>query len=182
MMDVLNLLDALGQQITRNRLLPELLVPKGRFTLEHFRSGRLINKIEIDNLVVNEGKNHILNTQFNSGSQVTTWYMGLINASGYSAIAATDTMASHGGWTEITAYTQATRPQWVVSAASGQTITNPSAITFDINATGSVQGGFICTNNTKGGSTGTLWSAVSYSSAVAVANGDQIKNTYTITT
>ena len=57
------------------------------------------------NMVVNEGLQHILDILFVSAtSQVDPWYVGLTEAS--PSPAAADTLATHGGWTEFTDYTE----------------------------------------------------------------------------
>src|SRR5690606_19125557 len=61
-----------------------------------------------DNLVTTAGKNHLLDVAFKAGSQITSWYVGLISGSS-PTIAGTDTLASHDGWTEFTDYDEATR-------------------------------------------------------------------------
>lgn len=132
------------------------------------------------NDITNEGKNTIFDTMFNATSQITTWYIGLISSVGYSALAATDVMGSHGGWTEFTNYSQANRVTWVSGATSAQTITNSGPAQFDMTATGTVKGLFIVSNNTKSGTTGKLWSTALFTADVPVVNGDQLKVTYTL--
>jgi len=91
-------------------------------------------------------------------SAALSLYVGL--ADGTPTQAATDTMASHAGWVEITAYTEATRPACTLGAASGQSRTNVgNEAVFTINADSQVIGGaFITTDSTKGGTTGVLMS------------------------
>lgn len=162
----------------------KVLHPAGMLTFEHYRDGLRINTIVIDNLVVNEGKQDLLNTYFCSGTQIATasWFMGLLDNSGFTGIVATDTAASHGGWTEFTTYSQSTRPLWgqIAPATGVTTITNTTAATFDITGTGVLKGGFIISNSTKGGTTGKLWAAAPFPSTVSVVNGDQIKVTYSL--
>jgi hypothetical protein len=120
------------------------------------------------NLVVNEGLKYMNDAALYGGTQLTTWYLGLYGAAASNTPAATDTMASHAGWTEVTAYTQATRPQCVFAAgtlADPSVMTNTaSPATFTINATTVVGGAFLTSNNTKGGTTGTLFSAADFQS------------------
>lgn len=136
------------------------------------------------NLVVNQGKNDILNVYFADGTATasSSWFMGLISDSGFSSIQATDTAASHGGWSEFTTYSQSTRPLWGQAGPSTgvTTITNASPVTFDITGSGTLKGGFIITNSTKGGTSGKLWAAALFTAAVPVNNGDQMKCTYTL--
>ena len=154
---------------------------KGFLTIEHRNeAGKLIGLYKIPNGIVNEGLNHILETQFHSGSQVTTWYVGLVDASGWTAWNDVDVMNSHAGWTESTAYTEGTRPQWTCGAAAAREITNASTVDFSINATATMKGIFITSNNAKSGTTGVLWSTAAFSSEVSVGSGDTFKITYTV--
>jgi hypothetical protein len=150
--------------------------------IEHYRDGKLLDIYSLHNDITNEGKNTILDVMFHDGTQIasTSWYVGLISNSGYSALAAADTMASHGGWTEFTGYTQSTRVAWGPGAASGQSTTNASPATFDINATGTLKGIFVTSNSTKSGTTGKLWATGLFAADVPVSNGDQMKITYTV--
>jgi len=125
--------------------------------------------------------NHILDTEFAAGSQVATWYIGLVDNSGWSAFADADTLSSHAGWTESTNYTEANRVEWDEDAASSRSISNSSTANFSLNATGNLKGIFVTSNNVKStGNTGTLWSTAAFSSVVATSNGDTLKVTYTI--
>jgi len=155
--------------------------PKGKFKIEHRGSDGVLKGVyEVPNGIVDVGLNHILETQFHSGSQVTTWYIGLIDNASFSALANADTMASHAGWIESADYSEATRPAWTPGTASSRQITNASTVDFSINATKTIKGIFITTNNTKSGTTGTLWSTAAFGSTVGVANGDSLKVTYTL--
>jgi hypothetical protein len=137
---------------------------------------------QVHNDITNEGKNTIFDVMFHDGTQIasSSWYLGLISNSGYSALAAGDTMSSHSGWTEFTAYTQSTRVAWGPGAAASQSTTNASPATFDINASGTVKGIFVTSNSTKSGTTGKLWATGLFTADVPVSNGDQLKVTYTV--
>ena len=126
-------------------------------------------------MIVNEGLNHILDVQFHGESQVATWYIGLTNSG---TIAAADTMASHGGWTEITAY-DGNRKEFVEGAASGQSISNSgNAASFTMNAEATIQGMFLTSDAT--GSAGKLFSAVLFSGPRTLQDDDTLAVTYTI--
>ena len=151
--------------------------------IEHTdKFGKLIGVYSLHNDITNVGKNYILDTMFKDGTQIasTAWCIGLISNSGYSALAAGDTMSSHSGWTEFTGYSQSTRVAWGPGAASSQATTNASPATFDINATGTLKGIFVTSQNTKSGTTGTLWATGLFAADVPVSNGDQMKITYTV--
>ena len=154
----------------------------GRFVVEHRDCDDTLKAIyEVPNGIVDVGLNHILDTQFNGGSQISTWYIGLVDNSGFSAFADADTLASHAGWSEFTSYTESNRVTWSSDAASSRSVSNSSTADFSINATGNVKGIFVSSNNVKTtGNTGTLWSTAAFSSVVATANGDTLKVTYTV--
>lgn len=154
---------------------------QGRFQVQHLnRKGEVVNEFEVPNGIVDEGLNHILDTQFNGGTPVDPWYIGLISNAAFSSLSNSDTMASHSGWAETSAYTEANRPEWTAGAASGRSVTNGTAIDFSINATVSINGIFITSNNTKSGTAGVLWSTASFASPISAENGDTLKVTYTV--
>lgn len=126
------------------------------------------------NTFVNTGLNYLLDSGF-GGSE----YLGL---KGSGTPNAADTMASHGTWSEITAYTEGARPTYSHAAAAAQAVTNSaSKATFSINATTTVYGIFCTTNSTKGGTTGTLISATDFASSKGADSGDSLEVTYTVT-
>lgn len=130
---------------------------------------------EVHNLVTTAGLNHILDTEFHAGTQVTTWYVGL---KGAGTIAAADTLASHAGWSEFTNYT-GNRQEFVEGAASGGSISNSvNAASFPITGSGTVAGAFLA--SAASGTVGTLFSAVDFAASRTVANGDTVNVTYTI--
>ena len=132
---------------------------------------------DFHNTVVTVGKNDLLDQYFLGSSYTAAHYVGLKTAG---SISAADTMASHT-WTEITAYSNATRPTYTAASASaGATNNNASPADFNINGTATVGGCFITTNNTKGGTTGVLFSAADFAVARAVLSGDTLTVTYSI--
>ncbi len=164
--------------------LPSRFTPKGFFTFEVYdkKTGVLKERRIVLNGITDVGKDHALDSTFDAAAQITTWYLGMVDDSGFSAFDATDTMASHAGWVEFTAYDEATRPEWAPDAASGQAITNGTARDFTISGGGTLHGLFVNSINTKGGTTGTLWATAAFTSPVPVSASDLIKLTYTITT
>lgn len=188
MKECLTLTDGVFAIVERERPLDDQLNPQGRYFVEHYRPNangklELLQTLEIENLVTNVAKNALLDTFFNSAGQTgpSGWYMGLIGSSGFSAIAATDTMASHAGWTEATGYTESTRPAWGPGAASGQITTNATAVVFTINTSFVAVGMFIVNQSTKGGTTGTLFSAGQFNTGnQTLANSDVLRVVYQI--
>lgn len=136
------------------------------------------------NLVVNEGLRE-MNTQFFTGSGYTaSWFLGLYGAAATNDPAAGDTMASHAGWVEVTAYAEATRPPCNFGAA---TTADPSVISntasvavFSINGSATVGGAFLTTDNVKNGTTGILFSAADFQAPGdrSVVSSDVINLTY----
>lgn len=155
---------------------------RGKFVVEHRDAeGNLKGTYKLPNGIVDEGMNHLLDAQFHASSQVTTWYIGLVDNSGWTAFNDSDTLSSHSGWTEFTSYTEANRVEWDEDAASSRSITNSTTSDFSINASGNVKGIFVSSNNVKTtGTSGTLWSTAAFSSVVATSNGDTLKVTYTV--
>lgn len=154
---------------------------RGEFVIEHFRKGSKIGEHKVKNGVTNAGLDALLDIMFHASSQISTWYIGLVDNSGWTAFAAADTMSSHSGWTELEDYDEANRVEWTEGAASSQQITNATPLTFTMNATNVVKGIFVASESTKGGTSGTLWSTGAFTSTISVEDDDLIKITYTIT-
>jgi hypothetical protein len=143
-------------------------------------SGNLKWTEEVQNLVVNEGLDDILNQYYKGSTYTAAHYVGLTD--GTPTIAATDTAGSHAGWVEDTNYAEATRPSLTLGTVSSQSVDNSaSKATFSINATTTIGGAFVITNNTKGGTTGTLVGAAAFTAGdKSVANGDTLNVTVTL--
>lgn len=168
----------------RDHLLESRLKCYNPIVMEHWRNGKLLGKYHTKNDITNEGVNTLFNVMFNGATQIAnnSWFIGFIDNSGFSALAAGDVMSSHSGWTEFTSYSQATRPGWGSGTASAgvRSVTNSSAVVFNINGGGgTVYGIFIPSNSTKSGTTGKLWATAAFSSPVPVSSGDQLNITYT---
>lgn len=137
------------------------------------------------NGVTNQGLNKILNVQFQSATQITTWYLDLL-ATG-ATLAAADTYASHAGWTYTTStnYSNATRPAWAPAASTAQSSTNSSTVDFTIVATCTIFGiGVVAGSSTKADSasgSGVLWATGAFPGGEqSLVNGDTLKVTYTV--
>lgn len=157
----------------------------GVFTVQCFdKDGQLKWEAKEHNLVVNVGLKDMNEKYFSGSGYTAAWYLGLYGAAASNNPAAGDTMASHAGWTEITAYSQATRPQAIFGTA---TTADPSVISnalsvavYSVNGTATVGGAFLTSDNTKGGTTGTLFSAGDFQSPGdrAVVSGDTLNVSY----
>jgi len=160
---------------------------KGVYKIQcHDKDGNLKWEDEAPNLVVNVGLQDMNAKYFTGVAYTATWFIGLYGAGASNTPAAGDTMSSHAGWTEVTAYSQATRPACTFgtpTTANPSVATNSaSPATFSINATTTVGGAFLTSNSTIGGTTGTLYSAADFSAPGdrAVTNGDTLSVTYTL--
>lgn len=133
----------------------------------------------IDNLVVNEGINDALDKYFRGSSYTAAHYIGITGGS--PTFAAADTMSSHSGWTEVTAYSQSTRPQAVWGSVSSQQISNSgSPAQFSVTSSVTIGGAFITTNSTKDGTSGVLYGGGAFSGGnKALGNGDTLSVTVT---
>ena len=126
------------------------------------RDGNLKWYEKCHNLVVNVGLNDLLDKYFKGSTYTAAFYVGLTD--GTPTVAAGDTMASHAGWTEVTAYDEANRQTLTLGSVSSQAVNNSASkatFTIDTNST-TIGGAFVTTNNTKGGSTGTLYGAAAF--------------------
>lgn len=176
---------------------PQQLSPRGRFVVDHYRNGKRINSYSFPNGITNEGKDNLLTEYFNGGTQITSWFLGLIDNAGFTALAAGDTYAlinTTNGWDEFTDYTDPanadsalTRPEWTAGNASGQSITNAAVVEFDITGSGTVKGIFVAGGGTDpetkddaaGG--GVLWATALFTGGdVPVLASDTLRVTYTV--
>lgn len=180
--------DAVAAALTKTLGAGEAASAKGIYTMEcRDADGNLKWSTELPNLVVNQGLQDMNNQYFRSGGGTYTaaWYLGLYGAAASNNPVAGDTAASHAGFTEITPYSNATRPACtfgVPTTANPSVATNSASVAaFNINATATVGGAFLISNSTKGGGSGVLFSASDFQSPGdrTVASGDTLNVTYT---
>ncbi len=135
---------------------------------------------ETHNLVTTAGKNDMLTQYFKGSAYTAAWYVGLKDAG---TVSVADIMLLHSGWTEDTTYSQGTRPSLVLGSASSGSIDNSaSRAIFSMTGTTTIAGCFVVNNNTVGGTSGTLYNAVDFSSGSrAVLNGDTLAVQLTLT-
>jgi hypothetical protein len=140
--------------------------------------GNIKDVRETHNLVTTVGLNNILDIYFENGTPATTWYLGLIAAG--ASLDASDTMSSHSGWTEETSYDESTRQSivWNGAASSGSITNSSSPCVFTMNASVTVYGAFKCDDNTKSGTSGTLYGEAAFDGGSITADDD---DTITVT-
>lgn len=170
------------QKTPSGLLVPEnKLIVGGKFTIEHMRKGVCIDREEKSNLVVDEGLNRLLNVMFAGASQITTWYLGVFEAN-YTPVAGLTAATVASAATESTAYDGATRPEYSEASSTAKSTTNAaSRASFVFNATKTIYGAFLISDNTKGGTAGVLFSAARFSTAKNVVDDDELLLTYTFT-
>lgn len=151
------------------------------FKVEAYRDGKLLWTDEFDNLVVNVGLNEILDKFYKGSTYTASHFVGVTGAT--PSFAAADTMATHGGWTEETTYSNATRPAFTPGTVSGQSVDNSaSKAVFNINGSATFGGAFLTTDNTKGGTSGILIGGNAFTGGNrSLQSGDTLNVTVTAT-
>lgn len=183
---------SVGASVSMRPDVADGLIPKGVFVVECFDGdGNLKWRDEFRNAVVDTGVDAMLDDALaGSAYTVTGPFMGLISSVGYSAIANSDTMASHPGWTEAGSTNaptySGTRKTCAWNAASARSKALSAALSFAITGAGTLKGAFIAFGagavNTIGSTTGTLFSAGLFTTGDrAVQANDTINVSYSIT-
>lgn len=179
-LEKLNAKDSSGISLAKDGGVDEQLSITGSYEVTCYdANGNLKWTDSFKNLVVTVGKNDLLTQYFKGSGYTAAWYLGLVDGASSPTYNAADTMSSHAGWSESTAYSNSTRPAPSFgSASSGSLATTATA--FNINGTATIAGAFMTTDSTKSGTTGTLYSAGNFTGGSrAVANGDTLNVTYT---
>ncbi len=155
------------------------IIKSGRFDWRLLdKNRREIRRGSFKNGMTTAGLTAALSVELGAGTQVTAWYMGLVDNSGWTAFAAGDTMGSHSGWVELTDYDEATREALTFAAASGGVINTSAAAEFTLNASVAIKGAFITSISTKGGTTGTLRATGAFSNVQNFTSGQIFQINY----
>jgi len=162
----------------------EQMLAGGVFTVTcHDKDGNLKWEERNHNLVVNQGLKDMNDKYFSGSTYTAAWYIGLVQgpASG-TTFAAGDTLASHAGWTEDTAYTgnRKTATFGAATTADPSVISNTaSPAQFTMNGTTTIGGAFL--TNVDTGTSGILFSASDFQAPGdrSVVSGDVLNVTYT---
>lgn len=129
----------------------------GRFRYEILIPGeKTIKSRWSNNGIITATIDDLWDVYFSNGTPQAAWYGGLITNTAFTALLATDTMASHSTWQEATNYT-GSRPAWAPGDSAGGVKTNSAAMEFPIATEEALRGMFLVSDNTKGGSAGLLW-------------------------
>ena len=165
----------------------DIPAPRARFDVVCFGAdGREQWRDAAENVVTREGKALALDALFGATAKPPAWYIILAGAG---AKAAADTAASHGAWTEFTAYGAASRPAiafgaaTTVSTTGAQVANSGGAVAFTISGGGgTVAGAGLITDATKGGTAGVLYNVADFTSgAKTVAATETLNVTVTLT-
>jgi hypothetical protein len=191
MKDILNAVESTTVSIGSLSGMGESCQAEGVYTFRCFEKegGALLWEDTIDNVVCTLGKNLMLQTAL-TGSAYTVVgpYMGLISSVSYTAVAASDTMASHAGWTEAgstNAPTFAARIAPSFGTASAGSISTSSAVSFTMTGAGTLVGAFITYGTgavtTLMSTAGTLLSAGAFTGGNQPVNsGNVVQVTYSL--
>ena len=137
---------------------------------------------EVKNLVTNQGLNNLLDTYLKGSGYTAAFYVGLTD--GTPTVAAGDTVASAAGWAEVTAYDETDRQALTLGTVASQSVDNSaSRAVFTISTNGTtIGGGFITTDDTKGGTAGVMYSVAEFAAGDKLLDdGDTLSVTVTLT-
>lgn len=148
------------------------------FEVECFdKHGNLKWKDTIKNLVVDEGLNDVLDKYLKGSTYTAAHYVGLTDGATVTFTAG-DTMSSHAGWNEVQLYDEAVRQTAVWGTVSAKSVDNSlskAVFTISTNAT-TIGGCFLCTNSTKGGTSGTLYGGGAFTAGDKILDDDDVLN------
>ena len=140
------------------------------------KHGNMKWKDTIKNLVVDEGLDDVLDKYLKGSAYTAAHYVGLTD--GTPTFAAADDMTTHAGWTEVQLYDEAVRQTAVWGTVSSKSVDNSASkavFTISTNAT-TIGGCFLCTNSTKGGTTGTLYGGGAFTAGDKLLDDNDVLN------
>ena len=179
----LHMADAAIAAVSRHGAASEVVALQGVYSVAcRNAAGELLWTDTARNTVMTLGKNDALDKYLAGSAYTAAFYLMLVGATGYTTGPdAGDTMASHGGWVEDQNYSQGTRPAPSFGTASGGSKATTLAATFTMNASTTIKGVALTTISTKGGTTGILFSAGTFSGGDKVlSSGDTLSVNYTL--
>ena len=180
--------DEVTASLATSRGLGESVGAGGVYTVVcHDTNGNLKWTDSFHNLVVNQGLQDMNTKHFLGSAYTATWFLGLVTGPGSgTTFAAADTLASHAGWTENTAYTGTRKAATFGTAttAAPSVINNavatggtPAVFTMNANAQ-TIAGAFLC--SVTSGTSGILFSAGDFTGGDKIVDsGDTLTVTYT---
>lgn len=160
--------------IVNTAVYEDMKAPHINYNVQCFdKDGNLKWEENVLNLITTVGKTDIVDKYLKGSSYTAAWYLGL---KGTGSANASDTLASHAGWSELTPYS-GNRPAitWGTTTTGSNT---SSAVSIAITGTATVYGAFTATVNS--GTSGILYSVSDFAAPRSVANGDTLNVTATI--
>jgi hypothetical protein len=171
--------------------------PKPNFTVGGYwvvecidSDGNLVWETTAENGVTNAGINHLLNTEWAGGTQITSWYLGLIDGTTTPTLSPSDTMASHSGWSEHNSSdtSDANRILWGPTTSTALSLVNGTSCDYHMIPSSPVTiwglflvGGGTAANKGSSGSGDTLSATAPFSTGPqSCKNGDTLRSTYTM--
>lgn len=152
------------------------------------KDGNIKWTAEAKNLTTNQGRQDMNAKYFLGSSYTAAWFIGLVNNTPTPSYAVADTMASHAGWAETTAYSgsnRATANFGTATTADPSVIANTVAsggtvASFSITGTVTIDGAFLTATQNNSTNTGVLFSVAAFESPGdrSVVNGDTLNVTY----
>ena len=152
------------------------------------KDGNIKWTAEAKNLTTNQGRQDMNAKYFLGSSYTAAWFIGLVNNTPTPSYAVADTMASHAGWDETTAYDTSNRATATFGTATDD---NPSVISnsvasggtvasFVIDDTVTIDGAFLTATQDNSTNTGVLFSVAAFESPGdrSVVDGDTLNVTY----
>jgi hypothetical protein len=136
------------------------------------------------NGITDEGIHYLLEVGFRSDdmspvSQIAPWYASLIDDDSFTGVAAGDVMDSHSTWLESDDYSEGVRQTLAFGAAATRAVA--AQVAFTMSATKTLRGIFITSDDTKDGTTGTLWATALFVSPPTVVMGNVLTVNYSLT-
>ena len=155
----------------RGKFICEMWSPRGK-------THRLLERWESWNGICDAGIRDMFDQYFGGGSG-RSWFLAPISAADFVGVDnENDTMSSHVGWSEVDSYDEATRPAWGPDATAGTIISNSVKVEMTINDAVDMQGMFVTSNSTKGGTTGILFSTSVFDDIRSYQAGKVAKTIY----
>jgi NADPH-dependent curcumin reductase CurA len=134
------------------------------------------------NIIVDQGLEYLIDVALAEATQEPTWWCGIVYDT--PTFSATGTIGSHAGWTEVTTYSAADRPQFNVLDNGVGSVDNDSSTAvaaFTLSVSLTVGGVFLISTATNTGAGGVIFSGVAFSGGNrAVQTADRLEVTYTL--
>lgn len=183
-MDNINATDHNDASITRGAGASEMMTAQGCYYIDCYGADGVLKWSEIaPNTVTFQGKNGMLDTYFAGSAYTASWSMSLITAG-------TATTASTYATPIVTETTSAVIAARIVMTwgASASGVKAATTTAFSIIGTATITGNMVVAGGTGVATVGNvaatggiLFSAATFGTAKAVANGDTLNVTYSIT-